>query len=84
MFETDSTPPPALERAKGEVRGLPAVARAGLTTTGDGRWALAVWVRRGEPEPTEEVKRLSNGFPVVWRREAAPPVARPAYPDRGE
>ncbi len=63
----------------------PAVSKAGLTTTDDGDWALKLWLRRGISAPPEELVRQLEGFPVVYDEEpAVPPVARPAYPRRGE
>lgn len=94
--------PSRLRHIKSAVRRHPSVARVGLTTTEDGRWALKVWLRRGarpplaagaagaEQEPgaggvEAEIEAMTGGYPVVYDEEpASPPVARPAYPGRGE
>jgi hypothetical protein len=61
------------------------VTRVGLTTTSEGDWALMVRTRPGTPTPIEDVERASKGHPVVYDVEPdEPPVARPAYPSRGE
>jgi hypothetical protein len=63
----------------------PLVTRAGLTTTADGRWALMVRVKEGTATPVPEVEAASHGHPVVYDVEPRDwPVARPAYPGRGE
>jgi hypothetical protein len=74
-----------LERAKTQALRHPAVAKAGFTTTDEGRWALKLWLRRDVPVPPEDLAHQLAGLPVVYDEEpAAPPVARPAYPARGE
>ena len=63
----------------------PDVVNAGLTTTTTGLWAAMIRVRRGTRTPIPDVDRRLAGFPVIY--ETAPdqlPVARPAFPDRGE
>jgi hypothetical protein len=77
-------PPPGLTEA---VRAIdhPAVVNAGLTTTTKGEWAAIVRVHPGVRTPIRDLERQLGGFPVVY--ETAPkrlPVARPAFPDRGE
>jgi hypothetical protein len=62
-----------------------AVTRVGLTTTTDGRWALMVRVKPGTPIPVKAVEEASSDYPVIYQEEPEePPVARPAYPARGE
>ncbi|HEY8008459.1 MAG TPA: hypothetical protein VIE66_17060 [Methylocella sp.] len=63
----------------------PDIVNAGLTTTTTGLWAAMIRVRRGTRTPIPDVDRRLAGFPVIY--ETAPdqlPVARPAFPDRGE
>lgn len=80
-----STPPQGLLRLKKRALTLPSVARAGLTTTKDGEWALKVWLKEETPESTAQIEKMSKDYPVVYDKEPAyPPVARPAYPDLGE
>ncbi len=63
----------------------PDVTRTGLTTTKAGEWALFVRLRRGARTPVPEIAALAAGYPIVYEDEPADyPVARPAYPDRGE
>lgn len=63
----------------------PCVAQTGVTLTADGRWALYVQLRKGTRQPVPDVERLAGGFPVVYDEEPETlPVARPAYPSRGE
>jgi hypothetical protein len=63
----------------------PLVTRSGLTTTADGRWALMVRVKPGTRTPIPAVETLAAEHPVVYEEEPSElPVARPAYPDRGE
>jgi hypothetical protein len=78
------TPPGSLVE---EIRRIshPDVVSAGLTTTADGEWAALVRVSRKAQTPIPEVERFLAGFPVVYERAPEfPPIARPAYPDRGE
>jgi hypothetical protein len=63
----------------------PDVENVGLTTTSSGEWAVMVRVHRFSPTPIPDVDSHFAGFPLIY--ETAPnefPVARPAYPDRGE
>jgi len=63
----------------------PDVTRAGVTTTSKGEWALFVRLRPGTRTPVPEIAALAADYPVVYEDEPAGyPVARPAYPDRGE
>lgn len=63
----------------------PAVTRVGLTTTADGRWALMVRVKPGNSTPIKEVEEACDDYPVVYQDEPEDlPVARPAYPAKGE
>lgn len=63
----------------------PGVTRVGLTTTADGKWALMVGVPRGAAVPIHDVERAAAGYPVIYDHDSDDlPVARPAYPDRGE
>jgi hypothetical protein len=63
----------------------PLVAQTGITTTKDGRWALLVRVHHGVPTPVREVDLAAGEHPVVYQvAPEVPPVARPAFPDRGE
>jgi hypothetical protein len=81
---SDDEPPAALWELSRTI-DHPDVVSAGLTTTRDGAWALYVVARRGAGTPIAEIERAAGGYPVVYER--APdelPVARPAYPDRGE
>jgi hypothetical protein len=78
-------PPASLKRAKAEALKQPEVARAGFTTTDDGRWALRVWLRHGARAPLAAIESRCAGEPVVYDEEPeSPPVARPAYPSLGE
>lgn len=63
----------------------PDVSRVGLTTTEDGRWALMAYVRAGASVPIPEVEEATGSHPVVYEPESGTwPIARPAYPARGE
>ena len=63
----------------------PDVSRSGLTTTEDGEWALMLRVKRGTPTPIGDIERRLAGYRVFYEDEPQdPPVARPAYPSRGE
>ena len=80
----EATPPAGLIEAQKAVSGTRAT-RVGLTTTHDGDWALMVRIPRGSEWPLPDVEAASGGFPVIYQYEPEqPPVARPAYPDRGE
>jgi hypothetical protein len=77
-------PPPALYAAQ-EAVSHAGPSRVGVTTTRDGDWALMVRVPQGTATPIAEVEAASGGFPVIYQYEPEePPVARPAYPRRGE
>jgi hypothetical protein len=56
----------------------------GLTTTETGEWALLVRVPAGVATPLPEVEREAAGLPVVYEPIDRLPVARPAFPGRGE
>jgi hypothetical protein len=61
------------------------VTRVGLTTTSKGEWALMVRVRPGQRTPIADLEGRTGGYPVVYMDEPpSPPVARPAYPAKGE
>jgi hypothetical protein len=63
----------------------PEVTRIGLTTTAEGAWALMVRVRPGAHVPIQEIEAACGGCPVVYQDEPEElPVARPAYPAKGE
>jgi hypothetical protein len=80
-----ATPPAELGRAKAKAMRHPAVAKAGLTTTDHGDWALKLWLRRGVPAPPDDLVAQLRGLPVLFEEEPATlPVARPAYPGQGE
>jgi hypothetical protein len=77
-------PPAALRKAQKALSDV-RVSRVGLTTTREGDWALIVRIPRGGEWPLPEVEAASGGFPVIYQYEPENlPVARPAYPDRGE
>ncbi|MGI8550900.1 MAG: hypothetical protein ACR2PL_08960 [Dehalococcoidia bacterium] len=70
---------------KAVVRKHVGVAKVGLTTTDDGRWAVKVWLRKGAQPLTSDESELYQGHPIVYEPEPESiPVARPAYPGRGE
>ncbi|MCP3402989.1 hypothetical protein [Bradyrhizobium sp. CCGB20] len=83
-------PPKSAEPPRGLVEAVNAIAHpdvenAGLTTTTSGEWAAMVRVRRGRPTPIPDVDSQLAGFPVIYETASnEPPVARPAFPDRGE
>lgn len=64
----------------------PALTQVGETKTRDGQWALLATVRRGTPGSVlEKIKEMAGEFPVIFEEESDRlPVARPAYPERGE
>ena len=63
----------------------PKITRSGLTTTAGGEWALMVRVKPGTPTPIDDIEAAAAGHPVVYEDEPEQhPVARPAYPGRGE
>jgi len=75
--------PPARLRELSETLQHPDVANVGLTTTSSGDWALLVRVRPGSG-PIPDVERQAGGHPVIYEQAGPIPVARPAYPERGE
>jgi hypothetical protein len=63
----------------------PDVTEIGVTRTPDGRWALCVQVRQGTLTPLREVEAMAGDFPVLYEEESeVMPIARPAFPGRGE
>ena len=79
-----SSPPPELAQIAKSMSD-PDVSRVGLTTTKDGRWALMVRVKSGTEVPIQKVEEACSGYPVIYQDEPdEPPVARPAYPAKGE
>jgi hypothetical protein len=77
--------PPTALVAIADTLTHPDVTRVGLTTTSTGEWALMVRIRLGRPTPIPEVEAHAGGYPVVYQDEPrSPPVARPAYPAKGE
>jgi hypothetical protein len=82
--------PPREPEAPAHLRRLaqtlrhPDVASLGLTTTPKGEWALLVRLKNGRHAPVAEIERRVRGEPVVYDEAGAPPIARPAYPGRGE
>ena len=78
------SPPPELGHIAKSLSD-PNVTRVGLTTTSDGRWALMVRVKPGTETPIQKVEDSCSGYPVIYQDEPdEPPVARPAYPAKGE
>jgi len=57
---------------------------AGMTKTPGGEWALFVRIPAGTSIPLAEVEASAAGLPVVYEEVANLPVARPAFPPRGE
>lgn len=77
-------PPDELIRLADSV-AHPSVTRVGLTTTEQGDWALMVRVPPGTSLPLQDLEAECHPFPVIYQHEPdEPPVARPAYPGRGE
>ena len=76
--------PPAVIRRLSENLHHPGIASAGLTTTSSGDWALLVRVKPGVKVPILEIERQVQGHPVVYQTARPMPLARPAFPDRGE
>ena len=76
--------PPAVIKGLSETLHHPDVANVGLTTTSKGEWALLVRTRPGKDGPIPEIERQAQGYPVIYERADQMPVARPAYPGRGE
>jgi NADPH:quinone reductase-like Zn-dependent oxidoreductase len=59
----------------------PLVSQCGITTTGDGHWALYVTVPADATVPIASVERRAAGFPVVYEAALDAPVrAGPARP----
>lgn len=80
-----SPEPPAALTAIVDRLTHPQVSRVGITTTSNGDWAMMVWVKSGATTPIEAIETEADGFPVIYEKEPIdPPVARPAYPGRGE
>lgn len=85
MSRPPERPPPKLQQIKARALKYPDVARAGLTKTEDGRWAVKLWLRKTVRAPLPDLEEQCEGFPIIYDREPEfPPVARPAYPRRGE
>jgi len=76
--------PPEIIRHLSETLEHPSVQGVGLTTTSKGEWALLVNVKRGAPIPIPEIEQQAHGYPVIYVQTHDLPVARPAYPNRGE
>lgn len=63
----------------------PRVSSFGVTTTADGHWAVLVSVKKGTRVPIKEIEKKVQKFPVIYLDEKGRlPLARPAYPSRGE
>ncbi len=63
----------------------PDVTEVGVTRTPDGRWALFVQVRQGTATPLCAIEAMAGDFPVLYEEEPeSMPIARPAFPGRGE
>ncbi len=78
-------PPRELQRLKTLAKRQPEVARVGFTTTEDGQWALMVWVREATDFPISRIEERRGDYQVVYTWEPDyPPIARPAYPEKGE
>lgn len=61
------------------------VLNSGITTTQKGDWALLVTVKKNASLPIAAVEKGAEGFPVIYEHESGRiPVARPAYPAKGE
>jgi hypothetical protein len=76
--------PTALQDVAARARH-PAATEIGITKTPDGRWALLVQVKKGTKVPLEALEGMAGGYPVLYEEEPdSLPVARPAYPSRGE
>lgn len=76
--------PEELKALKEQVRRLADVERVGFTMR-DGRWILAVWLRKGVPSPLPGLGFEARGFEIVYGTvPGRMPVARPAFPRRGE
>jgi len=79
-------PSAAAQNAKAVARKHADVAKVGLTTTSDGKWAVKVWLRNGAHPPLSDVESAAgNDVPVVYdSAPERPTVARPAFPVLGE
>ena len=78
-----SDPPDRLVELAGAVQD-PLVVQSGVTTTGNGDWALYVTVRPDATVPIAGVERQAGGYPVVYEAQPAElPIAGPAYPNEG-
>ena len=78
----DPEPPDRLVKIAERVAD-PHVIQSGVTTTGDGEWALYVTVPASATVPIASVERQAEGFPVVYEAEPeSPPRAGPAFPDQ--
>jgi hypothetical protein len=76
--------PPAVIRRLSETVQHPGIASTGLTTTAGGDWALLVRVKPGVKTPIAEIERQAGGHAVIYQPARPMPVARPAFPGRGE
>jgi len=66
-------------------RKHPDVTRSGFTTTDSGQWALKLWLREDAHAPLPDIERERDGSAVIYAEEPEyRPVARPAFPARGE
>ena len=77
---------PELLRDLSENISHPALKQVGETKTRDGKWALLAIVRHGTPRSVlEKIEEMAGDFPVIFEEESEQlPVARPAYPEKGE
>lgn len=70
---------------KTRFRKHPGVYSIGVTRADDGRWALRIVHRKNIAAPFADVGEEVEGIPVLYDSEPdLMPVARPAFPDRGE
>jgi hypothetical protein len=76
--------PPAIIRRLSETIRHPSIASTGLTTTSGGGWALLVRVKPGVKVPIAEIEQQAQGHAVIYQQARSMPVARPAFPSRGE
>lgn len=77
-------PPAGLTKIADTIR-LPSGYQSGLTISPEGYWALLVRVPSGTATPVASIESLATGYPVVYQvLPTRIPVARPAYPSRGE
>jgi hypothetical protein len=77
---------PELLRELSENISHPALKQVGETKTRDGKWALLAVVRQGTPSSVlEKIREMAGDFPVVFEEDPdLLPIARPAYPEKGE